>query len=402
MLARAYWDKGAWARRDRERRPGDQAQAVERAGALVARRCAAPDGGGRARTRPCRSACTPMRARTIASFSTSRISRPASARSWRSTSSASASAAARHADRQGAYDSLRSAGFLGLCLSEQKVGNPLKAREYCQRALGHAPNDPIAYFLLGNVNRDLFNARQSCGYLKAARTSYARMLELNPHLDESRNAQELRRADRRLLPQAGVRSLMTAVRCRRDRSCRCARNAHQPAAARRRDRRRRRGQHHSAEDRGAAGRRSARSQQPAGVRRARDVFDRRRQGRDVRRRINADRRDQRGGPGRGDRADAVGRRRISDSSVGGVPGPGRDRDDRADQRADRRASGRGERGAVAPAVPRRAAADRRRRGGAAARGGGGGISATTIAVAGAAVAGGAVAATQIAGKAERA
>jgi tetratricopeptide (TPR) repeat protein len=108
----------------------------------------------------------------------------------------------RHADRQGAYDSLRSAGFLGLCLSEQKVGNPLKARDYCKRALGHAPNDPIAYFLLGNVNRDLFNARQTCGYLKDARSSYTRMLELNPHLDESRNARNYVGQIDGLLPRA--------------------------------------------------------------------------------------------------------------------------------------------------------------------------------------------------------
>ena len=108
----------------------------------------------------------------------------------------------RHADRQGAYDSLRSAGFLGLCLSEQKVGNPLKARDYCKRALSHAPNDPIAYFLLGNVNRDLFNSRQACGYLKDARSSYAKMLELNPHLDESRNARNYVGQIDGILPQA--------------------------------------------------------------------------------------------------------------------------------------------------------------------------------------------------------
>jgi len=93
-----------------------------------------------------------------------------------------------HADRQAAYDSLRSSGFLGLCLCEQKVGNPLRAREYCARALKYAPNDPIAYFLLGNVNRDLFNVRQSCGDLQAARQNYAKMLELNSDIDEARNA----------------------------------------------------------------------------------------------------------------------------------------------------------------------------------------------------------------------
>ena len=109
----------------------------------------------------------------------------------------------KHADRQGAYDSLRSAGFLGLCLSEQKVGNPLRARDYCKRALDHAPNDPIAYFLLGNVNRDLFNVRPLCTYLKDARSSYARMLELNPHLDESKNARNYVGQIDGLLPRAG-------------------------------------------------------------------------------------------------------------------------------------------------------------------------------------------------------
>ena len=94
----------------------------------------------------------------------------------------------RHADRQGAYDSLRSAGL------SRPVPVGAEGRQSAQGArllparAGHAPNDPIAYFLLGNVNRDLFNARQSCGYLKDARTSYAKMLEINPHLDESKNA----------------------------------------------------------------------------------------------------------------------------------------------------------------------------------------------------------------------
>ena len=109
----------------------------------------------------------------------------------------------RHADRQGAYDSLRSAGFLGLCLSEQKVGNPLKARDYCKRALGYAPNDPIAHFLLGNVNRDLFNLRQLCDYLKDARSSYVKMLQINPHLDESKNARNYVGQIDGLLPRAG-------------------------------------------------------------------------------------------------------------------------------------------------------------------------------------------------------
>jgi tetratricopeptide (TPR) repeat protein len=112
----------------------------------------------------------------------------------------------RHADRQGAYDSLRSSGFLGLCLSEHKVGKPLKAREYCQRALKHAPNDPIAHFLLGNVNRDIYNVRHSCEYLKAARASYVRMIEINPDLDESKNARNYIGQIDGILPQLGCRT----------------------------------------------------------------------------------------------------------------------------------------------------------------------------------------------------
>jgi tetratricopeptide (TPR) repeat protein len=111
----------------------------------------------------------------------------------------------RHADRQGAYDSLRGSGFLGLCLSEQKVGNPLKAREYCERALTHIPNDPIAYFLLGNVNRDIYNVRQTCEYLTAARASYSKMLEINADLDESRNAKNYVGQIDGILPKLGCR-----------------------------------------------------------------------------------------------------------------------------------------------------------------------------------------------------
>ena len=82
-----------------------------------------------------------------------------------------------------------------------RVGNPLRAREYCQRALGYTPNDPIAHFLLGNVNRDLFNVRGSCAYLSAARISYAKMIEINPHLDESNNARNYMAQINGILPQ---------------------------------------------------------------------------------------------------------------------------------------------------------------------------------------------------------
>ena len=187
MLARAYWDKSAWARAVES---ADRAIAIEPSNAQAhlwradsLRQMAAASTDKTVQISLYADARDGYRAfLDLTNFSTGIGSKLAFHFIGLGVGSR------RHADRQGAYDSLRSAGFLGLCLSEQKVGNPLKARDYCKRALGHAPNDPIAYFLLGNVNRDLFNARQACSYLKDARTSYTKMLQLNPHLDESRNA----------------------------------------------------------------------------------------------------------------------------------------------------------------------------------------------------------------------
>ena len=83
-------------------------------------------------------------------------------------------------------------GYLGLCITEQRSNNPLRAREYCQRAVNYNEQNPIAHFLLGNINRDLFNVFQTCDYLRAAASSYSRMLELNEYLAESDNARNYR------------------------------------------------------------------------------------------------------------------------------------------------------------------------------------------------------------------
>ena len=177
---------------------------------LVARRFAAADGRRRARTRRC-SVSLYADAREdyrefldLTNFSTGLGSKLAFHFIGLGVGSR------RHADRQGAYDSLRSAGFLGLCLSEQKVGNPLKARDYCKRALGHAPNDPIA----------LFPARQrqprSVQRAAVVRIPEGRAIELRedaraqPASRRIEEREELRRADRRLVAARRMRSLMTA------------------------------------------------------------------------------------------------------------------------------------------------------------------------------------------------
>lgn len=113
-----------------------------------------------------------------------------------------------HADRKPAYDIQRSIGFLGLCLCDQRLGNPLQARKHCQRALEYDATDPIAHFELGNVYRDLYNSARDrgesrCDYLLASRDSYARVLEINSDLVEAKHA-------RNYLDQ--IDGVLTAVR----------------------------------------------------------------------------------------------------------------------------------------------------------------------------------------------
>ena len=98
----------------------------------------------------------------------------------------------RHADREEAWRNLRTSGYLGLCITEHRTGKPLRAREYCRRAVDYDEQNPIAHFLLGNINRDLFNVYQTCEYLTAAAGSYGRMLEINEYLAESDNARYYR------------------------------------------------------------------------------------------------------------------------------------------------------------------------------------------------------------------
>lgn len=202
MLARAYWDKSAWGRAIEE---ADKALAIDRSNAQAHL--------WKADATRQMAVSEKDKARQLALYSGARDDYREFLKLTNFSSSLGAKLAfhfigfgigrQKHADRQGAYDSLRSSGFLGLCLSEQKVGNPLRAREYCQRALRHAPRDPIGYFLLGNINRDIYNTRHSCDDLSAARVSYARMLEINPDLDESNNARNYLGQIDGILPQLG-------------------------------------------------------------------------------------------------------------------------------------------------------------------------------------------------------
>jgi len=105
-----------------------------------------------------------------------------------------------HADRQIVYAYQRSLAFMGLCDCEDKLGNLQRASDYCQRAIKYDPEEPLAHFLLGNVYRDLFNRTKTRDYLVSARTNYARMVQINPDLELSRNARNYVEQIDQLLP----------------------------------------------------------------------------------------------------------------------------------------------------------------------------------------------------------
>ncbi len=94
----------------------------------------------------------------------------------------------RHADSELVWRDLRATGYLGLCITEHRTHNPLRAQDYCQRAIRYDEHKPIPHFLLGNINRDLFNLYGTCDYLTSAARSYSRMIEINPNLAESDDA----------------------------------------------------------------------------------------------------------------------------------------------------------------------------------------------------------------------
>ncbi len=191
MLARAYWDKGVWddavewAAQAIARNESNAQAHLWRADALRHMAAAAQPGAGRlALFGDARHDYRTFL--TLTNFESSLGEKLAFHLIGFGVGSR------RHADREAAWRNLRTSGYLGLCITEQRTGKPLRAREYCRRAVDYDEQNPIAHFLLGNINRDLFNLYQTCEYLTAAAGSYSRMLEINEYLAESDNARYYR------------------------------------------------------------------------------------------------------------------------------------------------------------------------------------------------------------------
>jgi tetratricopeptide (TPR) repeat protein len=105
-----------------------------------------------------------------------------------------------HADRKLPYAYQRNLAYMGLCECETKLGNFTRASDYCQRAIKYDPTEPLAFFLYGNVCRDLFNRDPQRDYLVCARTNYAKMIQINPDLDLSSHAKDYIEQIDHLLP----------------------------------------------------------------------------------------------------------------------------------------------------------------------------------------------------------
>ena len=84
----------------------------------------------------------------------------------------------------------------------------MKASTYCKQAIRYDSKDPLAYFLLGNAYRDLFNSHPDLEDLEAARKSYVQSLALNPDLEFSRSAKDYLEQIDTLLSNPKLRKMM--------------------------------------------------------------------------------------------------------------------------------------------------------------------------------------------------
>ena len=192
MVARAYWDKGAWAdalswATEAIAENASNAQAhLWKADAL--RQMGAASEPGTQRVALYRAAAEDYR--SFLKLTNFESSPRGEAGIPISSGSGPGAGGTRTGRRRGAACARRGTSA---CAS-RNVETPIRSghASTAGERLTTAEHDPIAHFLLGNVNRDLFNIHQTCEYLSAAARSYSRMLDLNEHLVESGNARNYR------------------------------------------------------------------------------------------------------------------------------------------------------------------------------------------------------------------
>lgn len=93
-----------------------------------------------------------------------------------------------HADRTDSWKLQRSIALEGLCDAQNHLGHSIQANDYCAEAIKDDPSDPVAYYLMGHVHRDLFARTKTKEELLLARDNYQKVVTINPDLDISKNA----------------------------------------------------------------------------------------------------------------------------------------------------------------------------------------------------------------------
>ena len=86
----------------------------------------------------------------------------------------------RNAGQKRVYATQRSSAFFGLCGCEVELGNFLRARDYCDKAIALDKNDATSYNMLGTIYMDLFSRDNKRDYLVKAQDNLVTALELNP------------------------------------------------------------------------------------------------------------------------------------------------------------------------------------------------------------------------------
>jgi tetratricopeptide (TPR) repeat protein/uncharacterized caspase-like protein len=94
----------------------------------------------------------------------------------------------KRAAEQDIWKDLRSLAYFGLCDSEKRLKHYDQAIAFCQKSLSYSPQDPFAHYALGLSYTYRANANNNLSDLDPARKHLLQMIEINPDLDEAKNA----------------------------------------------------------------------------------------------------------------------------------------------------------------------------------------------------------------------
>ncbi|HEX4749649.1 MAG TPA: caspase family protein [Bryobacteraceae bacterium] len=187
-LSRAYYDKGVL---DRSVQSADQALAVKpnNAEAYLWKGAALRLTAAQTKDQPQKLALYQQSCDAFNSFlKLTNFSSPAYAQALFYLSPIPGLGHRSHADRTDSWKLQRGIALEGLCDGQNHMEHSIQANGFCAEAIQDDPSDPVAYYLMGHVHRDLFGRTHAKDELLLARDNYQKVVRLNPDLDISKNA----------------------------------------------------------------------------------------------------------------------------------------------------------------------------------------------------------------------